>query len=123
MEEQHDVRFVHRPFGDCQLGRMPHIVLVTEGDQVRLAPRQRRHEVAAPAKPPFVAMQPHRKRGGPREIRNNLPCTIDRTIVGDDELVRQPLLSGDAPQLLAQETFAVIGRHRDTDRRHRATSP
>ena len=48
-----------------------------------------------------------------REAFDDLQRPVGRTVVADDQLVGRPRLPGNAAQLFADETSALIGRHGD----------
>ena len=101
-----------------ELVRMPHVVLIREGDDVTRAPTCDGQEVGTEPQMPGVALDADRERSTNRELGEDRQGVIRRTVIAHHEFVGRRCLREVALELRTQIRRAIEGRERDGDRRN-----
>src|SRR5262249_49066481 len=100
-----------------QLVGAPDVVLIGERDEVAAAVRDGRLEILRPAEPLAVEGEAHGKLRLGGEGAKDVGRAVGGAIVADDQLVGPARLRRDRGKLRLQVAGAIVGAHRDRERR------
>ena len=97
----------------AQLGREPHIVLVSEGEVGSGCSCGGLKKVLTHSKPMSVAFNGHREGGRCAELLKDFMRRIGRSVVPNEKLRREKILCADTGELVSKVSIPVVGRHHD----------